>query len=361
VASRLRRRHTLLHRLRRRRPGLRIDAYHGYGTEDALYLKGRVLRDPGVRLLDPGSGRFHNLKNMVRRALSDEVPHARVQAELGGSRAEAQADASGYFGIVLKRASLPASASGWQEVVLTLLEPQPSTGHPVHARARVLLPRADAEFGVISDIDDTVVRTESTNWLRMMRIVLLSSAQSRLPLEHAGRLLRALQEGSDGGRRNPIFYLSSSPWNLFDLLSEFFRVHDIPEGPLLLRDWTYSPRKLLGGGHRAHKLVRIRHLFDLYPQQKWVLIGDSGQADPEIYCEAVREYPGRVLAIYIRNVTRRRREAEVLRLAAALLAGSGVEMLFMRDKTEAAVHAAARGLITTAALRSISGRAAGAA
>jgi phosphatidate phosphatase APP1 len=79
-----------------------------------------------------------------------------------------------------------------------------------------------------------------------------------MPFDHVDLLYRALQLGPDGEGLNPIFYVSSSPWNLYDLLEEFFRVHGIPEGPLFLRDWDFSPLKLLRMGHQDHKLTQDR-------------------------------------------------------------------------------------------------------
>jgi phosphatidate phosphatase APP1 len=343
--------HKLLDIVRWRTPHPRVVAYHGYGTMDRLYLKGRVLQDPGARELDADSGVIHNLKNTIRRALTDEVPYARVRARFGDSSAEGNADRKGYFGIVLPVSIDIEAAPGWHDVELELLEPRGEEAAE-KVTARVLVPPADADFGVISDIDDTVVHTAATNLLRMLRIVLLTNAHTRMPFADVDLLYRALQEGSGSGRDNPIFYLSSSPWNFFDLLEEFFRVHHIPEGPLFLRDWDFSPRKLLGMGHQQHKLVRLRHLFDVYPELPWLLIGDSGQEDPEIYREVVREHPGRVRAIYIRSVTSPERDREVHAIAAEVQS-LGPEMVLVKDKTEAAVHAAEHGFITRDALRRI--------
>jgi phosphatidate phosphatase APP1 len=346
---RRRARHGLLHRLRRRPALLRIEAYHGYGTTDRFFLKGRVLRDPGVRAYDADAGVVHNLKNTVRRALTDEVPFARVRARFGEAEAVCRADREGYFAMVLPLSEPPPVGVHWHTVRLELLDPQPREPEHARAEARVLVPPADAEFGVISDIDDTVVRTEVVSVLRMLRIVLLTSAHTRMPFDHVDSLYRALERGSDGERHNPIFYLSSSPWNFYDLLEAFFRVHGIPEGPLFLRDWNFSPRKMLKMGHQEHKLVRLRHLLDVYPDLQWVLIGDSGQEDPEIYLQAAREHPGRILAIYIRDVTSEKRHREVQRLAQEAR-DAGTEMLLVDEKTEAAEHAVRSGLIEENAL-----------
>ena len=62
-------------------------------------------------------------------------------------------------------------------------------------------------------------------------------------------------------------------------------------------------RDLLGNREgRARKHERIAEVLDLHPRLSFVLIGDSGEKDPEIYADIVREHPGRVLAVYIREV-----------------------------------------------------------
>jgi phosphatidate phosphatase APP1 len=351
-SARRRRRHSPLHWLRRRPAEIRIEAYHGYGTTERFFLKGRVVRDPGTRDLDADAGVVHNLKNTVRRALTDEVPYARVVARYGDAEIGCQADREGFFGLVLPLDEPPPAGRRWHDVSLEVTDPEPRVAGGGSATARVLVPPADAEFGVISDIDDTVVRTEVTSVLRMLRIVLLTSAHTRMPFDHVDALYHALVRGSDGERQNPLFYLSSSPWNFYDLLEEFFRVHGIPEGPLFLRDWDFSPRKVLRMGHSEHKLVRLRHLFDVYPDLRWVLIGDSGQEDPEIYLDAVREYGDRVRAIYIRHVASSRRGDEIRRLSSEARR-AGVDMVLVDDKTEAAEHAADAGLIEASALERI--------
>ena len=117
------------------------------------------------------------------------------------------------------------------------------------------------------------------------------SALTRVPFAGAPELYRDL---ADGG--NPFFYVSSSPWNLHSFLSAFLDHRDFPRGPILLRD-------LIGTrAGRARKHERIEEILALHPQLRFVLIGDSGERDPQIYADIVRDHPGRVLAVYIREV-----------------------------------------------------------
>jgi phosphatidate phosphatase APP1 len=331
---------------------LQILPYRGYGTPERLYLQGRVLQDEPVGASGKSDTVWKNLGNTWKRFESDEVPGVTVRARLGESSFETATDEEGYFRFELR---LPAPLAErdrlWHEVGLEMRDPR--TALPVKAVGSVLVPSADAELGVISDIDDTVVETGVTNRLAMARTVFLRNAHTRLPFEGVAAFYEALHQGRDGRRRNPVFFVSGSPWNLYDLLAEFMDLHDIPRGPILLRDFGVDSRKLLKADTREHKLGCIRPILDLYPGLPFILIGDSGEQDPEIYREVVREYPGRVRAIYIRNVgTGARREDEVLALAREVRE-QGVSMLLVRDTEAASVHALEEGWIHAANLSEV--------
>src|SRR5205085_2787521 len=182
---------------------------------------------------------------------------------------------------------------GVHEVRVTLLEPHEE--QPVTAIVRVHVPADTARFGVVSDIDDTVIQTDATDVVRMARAVLLGNAHTRLPFPGVVDLYRALRDGPGGACDNPLFYVSSSPWNLYELLEETFALRGVPPGPLLLRDWGLSSSGL-PTRHAGHKRAAIARIFETYPTLPFILVGDSGQEDPEIYASLMRDHPHRVLA-----------------------------------------------------------------
>jgi phosphatidate phosphatase APP1 len=184
----------------------------------------------------------------------------------------------------------------------------------------------------------------------MLKKVLFGNARTRLPFAGAAAFYQALC-----AEHNPIFYVSSSPWNLYDVLTEFFELNDIPQGPLMLRDWGIKPSELLPLGHKKHKLESIRAILDAYPDLPFVLIGDSGQEDPEIYRDVVHEYPERIRAIYIRDVSARTRESEIAALQDEV-SKVGTPLLLAESSLEAAQHAAERGLIEPEAIDSVQAR-----
>lgn len=320
--------------------------YRGYGTRRALFLKGRVLERKGITRSSARDTIWRNLRNMAKRFMSDEVPGARVRALFGGSTLETVADEEGFFEV---RFDLPEPLEGrtaWYPVDLELLWPEARDQTEARTTGEVLI-TPEARFGVISDLDDTVVKSSATDLLKMARIVLINNAYTRLPFEGVAEFYRALQRGGTGREFNPIFYVSSSPWNLYDLFVDFLDVHGVPAGPLFLKDW--GPATV--GRHRAHTLAVIRRLFDAYPDLPFVLIGDSGRRDPEIYHQTVREYPGRVRAVYIREVETEETEerADEVRAIARELGEMDVEMVHAQDTAAAARHALENSLIARGA------------
>ena len=343
-------------RYRRQKGGpFRIVPYRGHGTTETLYVRGRVLRGKAIPPATEHDSAWRNLGNTIRRLETDEIPAARVLARAGDAAIEVVADEEGYFEIELDAHTFTGGREVWRSVKLELLDPLDDDGTGATAVAHVLVPPEQSRFGVISDIDDTVVKTDVTNLLRMLRLVFLTNARTRLPFEGVAAFYRALHRGDAGETTNPIFYVSSSPWNLYDLLQEVFEVHGIPTGPLFLKDYGIAKEVLLSLGHREHKLRSIEHILDTHPGLPFVLVGDSGQQDPEIYREVAARYPGRVLAIYIREVAvGPERDAE-LKAMRAELAGSDVEMVLAPDTVTAARHAVSLDLIDEASLPEIAG------
>lgn len=322
---------------RRARGKLILQPYVGWGTPHAVELTGRVLLPRTLAPPKKGDARWRNFRSILRRLLSREVAGVRVTGTLGGIQASSVSDDDGYFTLTFAPAApLPG---GWHEAALSI------EGRAGTTRARVQVV-STARFGVISDLDDTVLRSDVTSLPRMLALSLTGNARTRLPFPGVGALYRALT--SDGEARNPIFYVSSSPWNFFDLLWQFLDYRRIPLGPLFLRNWG---RDLLAG-HGGHKHGIIERLFQRYPDLGFVLIGDSGEHDPEIYAEVVRRHPGRVLAVYIRDVTAGQRDAGVLRLREELRR-VGSDLVLAADSLSAATHAMALGLITPGEVRSV--------
>lgn len=320
-----------------------LAAYRGYADARGVELIGRVLAEPprGGPLDD--ADWWDNLLDTYRRFESDEVPDVPLRLQYRGGAVELRSDHEGYWHAAFDS---PGTMSDqlWDNAIASLADGSLATPQPV------LQVGPRARFGVISDIDDTILHSSITDWKAAAQLTFLHNARTRKPLPGVAALCSALQ-----GSHNPIFYVSSSPWNLYDLLEDFMELNGIPLGPIHLRDLGTDPGKFIKSAGHGHKLERAIHLIERFPQLRWVLLGDSGQADAELYAEAARTHPGRIAAIYIRDVDPDTDSPRDLGVDGHIqrIAGTGVPMLRVADSTAIARHAASLGLLDAASIAAV--------
>jgi len=331
-----------------------VAPYRGYGTPARFLVHGRALQAAPLPPAQATDSAWRNLRSMYERLESDPLPAAEVRVRVAGVTRAAVADGEGFFQAWVTPATRLDPNAGWHEAELELTAPRRDDGPAARATARVRVPGERARFVVVSDIDDTVLQSRVSNLVQAVRTTLFGNALTRLPFPGVAAFYRALERGRDGAEHNPIFYLSSSPWNIHDLLAEFMDAQRLPEGPLLLRDWDPSLDAITSRRLHGFKAAHLRELIDLYGTLPFILVGDTSQQDPEIYASAVRDHPGRVLAVYIRDVTRTpARTAAVTRLAEELRAAQ-VPLVLSEHTLDAARHAASQGWIDADALAEVS-------
>lgn len=328
-----------------------IQPYIGYGTPSVMRLRGRVLEGHQVRRAQMHDSILDNLRNFYHRFRTDELPHARLSARFGSYEQQVEADEEGYFFVEFQ---LPEPLQGtdvWQDVLLAYDDGE----RRAQATGRVLLASPQqAQFGVISDLDDTVLRSEVINWFKLARNTFLKNAHTRMTFRGVAEFYRALQEGTTAESHNPIYYVSNSPYNLYDMIEHFLEVRGIPLGPIFLRDMGLTEHYFLAS--KQHKITQIERLLRFHEDLPFILIGDSGEQDARIYLNVVERFPGRIQAIYIRDVephrfqTRRDRRVEKHAEHAREL---DCELLLIPDTATAARHAAQQGYIRTAHLPTI--------
>ncbi len=335
----------LRERLGGRRP-LMILPYNGCGTPEKFYLKGRVLEDKGIQPARAGDNILINLHNTWKRIASAEIPFARLCARFQGVEQEITTDEEGFFDLWMTQPSHASSGSLWQDIDLRLIEPVRVGEEPAHAIGRVFIPSTKVQFGVISDVDDTVVQTGGDHVFRVLGSLLLSSATTRLPFDGVSVFYRALYQGATGDQTNPLIFISGSPWNLYDLFVDFLNLQGIPGGPLIfLRDWGIAENDFIPTHTRQYKLAWCRLILDLYSTLPFILIGDSSQEDPEIYHELVDLYPGRIMAVYIRSISHKLGRVESIRKLADSIARDGSQLILAEDTYPLMEHAIGQGWI----------------
>ncbi|MFK7855491.1 MAG: App1 family protein [Granulosicoccus sp.] len=334
---------------------LHIIAFLGFGNSKQATLSGRVLLRK-KRSTGSSNSRYRNLRNNYAHFNTDEVKGVTVQGRLGESLAAAESDEEGYFSLSFDTTHVLLNMQ--QALIknndLTVIPSYPVElsvpGFPdvsIEGIPEIIVPTDKAQFGIISDVDDTLLITKATSLLSMLKLTLFGSAQSRQAYPGIADLYAALHN-----KINPIFYVSSSPWNLYIFLMEFMQHHGFKAGPIMLRDFGLDESKFIAGSHKDHKLAQIQRVLECYPELSFILSGDSGQDDAEIYTHIAQQYPGRIKTIYIRDVGQATARLKVQKLAEQM-ASQNIDMLLIDNTLQAATHAAQKGFINAEVLEKV--------
>lgn len=158
-----------------------------------------------------------------------------------------------------------------------------------------LVPDTDAT-SVLCDIDDTL----RVSYVHDTRKLLEHTLEK--PLEPIQEMLTLLQRFQNQGAT--FHYVTASPWQTYPFLSDFFREHQVPPGTFHMKDfrWKDSTFFNLFKPQQEYKLSKLRPILKAFKKRNFILIGDSGEVDLEIYLKLTLEFPKRVSAIVIRNV-----------------------------------------------------------
>lgn len=262
----------------------RLVAYRGYATPDHLVLQGRILSGAVPSTQENDASAFVNFRRMVRLFMTDEVTGLRVSASGHHSRS----DEEGYVRLALPRADL---APGWHDIHVSL-EHATETAALVPVR----VPSPQARFGVISDIDDTMMQTGAYSLWRNLWTTFTGSVSSRHIFPDAVNFMQMLRPDL-----NPVFFVSSSPWNLYSFLTAVFERAGLPRAPMFLRDYGVSEDQFITGTHGGHKGSAIDTILAANPDLQFMLIGDTGQHDAHVYLDAARRHPGRIRQVVLRE------------------------------------------------------------
>lgn len=324
-----------------------IVLYRGFSNKRQFYLKGRVIEDTGLARPEENHHFGKNLLAMIKRYGSSGIPDQRVLISVGNQQFDLESDEDGYFTLESAHDGLDSSINLWSQVRAKLIVEDSIAQSQKNPSSHSELLRLDQghDFGIITDIDDTILISHATNVRKKLKLMLFKNAKTRLPFDGAAAFYQALYQGPNLEKGHPFFYVSSSEWNLYDLLIDFCEHHSFPKGAFLLRDAKLHLKKIwkAGSGNHNHKYEKICRIFEMSESLPFILIGDSGQHDAEIYRDIATQNPGKVLAIYIRDVRPSRHRA--VQEIANQLAQKDINMLLVKDTEEAAIHALKSGFI----------------
>ncbi|MEX0883178.1 MAG: phosphatase domain-containing protein [Cyclobacteriaceae bacterium] len=284
----------------------RMELFLAFGNEQEVFIKGRIVEAYKQSRPSDKKNALQNILGSIRRYAGSSIPDARVKLEYHGNEEVLLSNEEGIFE---KRLWGPVPAKGQADFAkLTLIEDEGIKAEEKCLTIGILRMPNDYPLGIISDLDDTVIVSHATTLGKKLWLSISKNAYTRRPFPGVSDFYRLIT--NDG--EHPVFYVSSSDWNLFDLIQDFLIYRNIPKGPILLKDPHVNLGNIWksGGGNHDHKLEKISLIMSLFENMKFILIGDSGQHDPELYTEVIEKFPNRVKAVYIRRIKKEDEERE---------------------------------------------------
>ncbi len=275
------------HRARRAGRSPVVIPYSGYGGAGWIRVLGRVLIAAQV----PSASLTESVRGW-RSFTGVPVNGALVRVEAGGAVHEVRADRGG---VVDARIQVDLGP-GWHEIRMRTVGGGRES-EEVAAPVFVLDP--SAPFGVVSDIDDTVMVTALPRPFLAAWNTFVLNEHARTPTPGMAVLYDRIRRTHPAA---PFLYLSTGAWNVAPTLRRFLGRNLYPQGPLLLTDWGPEPDRVFRSG-RAHKIDELERLAQEFPEVRWLLIGDDGQHDEETYSGFAEAHPGNVAAICIRQLS----------------------------------------------------------
>lgn len=266
-----------------------IEGYTGFGTPEQVRVLARVVLKPPSELGIVRAATELMHQRGWRNFIGTPLPEAQAWVVMGGEPILVKADRGGFIDVRVKNPGLPP---GWHTIQITTTDGDAAT-------IDVQIIDSAETFGIVSDIDDTILST----WLPRPLLAAWNSffltEQARQAVPGMAQLYQGLLSEHPGA---PVIYVSTGAWNTFPMVNRFLARHGVPKGALLLTDWGPTNTGWFRKGP-DHKRTCLRELARDLPNIAWLLVGDDGQHDPDLYAEFATLQPKHVRARAIRQLS----------------------------------------------------------
>ncbi|CAN5358525.1 App1 family protein [soil metagenome] len=317
-----------------------IRVYNSYGNNTHLIIHGHVLKFGPLPRKRYRKFFLTNMFAVIRSFIVVPWKNVQVLFEWGDQTYEAYSEKDGFF-----RFEVPPEkilSPGWYPIKIKLgkNEKQVETS----GTGEIYIPYP-YQHAFISDIDDTFLISHSSNLRKRLYALFTKNAKSRKPFEGVVNHYQLLAANNAAvGTFNPFFYVSSSEWNLYELIEEFSQTQKLPRGAFLLNQLKRFHQVLkTGQNNHKTKFMRIVRVIEAYPKQQYILLGDNSQEDPNIYLSLAEYFPQKIFAVYLRNISERKTEAT--QQIVDQINAKGIPCCFFVHSSEAIEHSKIIGLI----------------
>jgi phosphatidate phosphatase APP1 len=267
----------------------RIVVFGGYGTSERVIVRGRVVLDP-AEPADADANMVSNTLHNLDVLESDEVKFAPVLITLPDREIAGLTNIDGLFTIPIQLSPRPLPP-GDHPFTVALGDKPGVKADDATGTLHVVDPGPGV--ALLSDFDDTIVNSNVANKPQLLWNTLTRNAAQLDPVPDANKAYLAAKDAGVGA----FFYLSGSPLQLHDRIHGYLAREQFPAGVILLKNLGDDPLF----AQLEYKIRRIETLLETVPNLRFILIGDTGEKDPEIYAAVRNKHPDRVLAIIIRR------------------------------------------------------------
>ena len=317
-----------------------LKLYRGYANDQELIVMGHVFKPTNQDDYDFQKKKFKNAKSIIKLFQLKTESNQDVYLEINGELIHSKTLDDGYFKFCVPLRN--TTEFGWIKYTVFIKHNEKK----IKASSSYIRPTV-GKYGFISDIDDTFLISHTRNPLKKIFVLLFRNVNNRKVYEDVVEHYQVLQTAgrADKNEQNAFFYVSSSEWNLYGLITQFAAIHKLPKAVILLKDIKTSLTQLFftGRGNHNHKFDKIKHILEFYPDLKYVLLGDDSQQDPKLYEDICKIFPLHIKAVYIRQVGNSKKDQTHRTLEN--IKSLDVDTFYFKSSQEAIQHSKEIGLI----------------
>ncbi len=270
-----------------------VVVYHAYGNEHQIIVQGRMQKKRIFKPVSKEDGWVRNLWRRVKQVKADDIESADINLSIKHESFKTKGDDEGYFEFHIKTKQL--LPMGYQKIVLQLKDNQ-----NLHETNATIID-STLLIGIISDFDDTLIISDVTNKISLGINTMFKNYKQRTLVPSMLERFKKILAQNPKGTPSTLFILSGSPQQLFTPIEQFLAYHHFPKHTLILKKAHGENLDPLTDQF-AYKSQKIERLIQLYPNMQWVMFGDSGEKDAEVYKAIQEKYPHKVMRYYIRDV-----------------------------------------------------------
>jgi phosphatidate phosphatase APP1 len=269
-----------------------IEIYNHFGNKHNIIIEGRMLYGKKFSDVTKGDSIFKNLWRKLNQLQNNEIKNQNIFATFLDKKYKTTGDDEGYFRFDIRVDE--ALASGYADVELNI----ENNSKKEHVKVPILTKKSIA---IISDFDDTIVISDVTDKLKLSQNLLLKNYKQRTLIPTMKDRFQKILSKAPKDMPTPLFFVTGSPQQLFNSIKNFLNHHDFGEYILITKQLHGDDKDSIFDQF-SYKSKHIQELIEFYPNLTWVLFGDSGEKDREIYSSLAKKYPSKIEAIYIRDV-----------------------------------------------------------